>query len=108
MVSYVDRLYLTEKTKKELPDIKMKLFTGAGMAGVYFILLSDNKEDVFDIVHAAMFKEKRFRKRHHTVIGIAESRRAVLKLVKEIVEEHYSVTGSYFELRKDIEERIIG
>ncbi|MCR4656145.1 MAG: hypothetical protein K5770_07960 [Lachnospiraceae bacterium] len=108
MINYVDRLYLTEKTKKELSTIKMKLFTGAGMAGVYFILLSDNKEDVFDIVPAAMFKEKRFRKRPHTVIGIAESRRAVLKLVKEIVEEHYSVTGSYFELRKDIEERIIG
>ena len=108
MVSYVDRLYLTEETKKELSTIKMKLFTGAGMVGVYFILLSANKDEVFDIVPAAMFKQKKFRKMPHTVIGIAESWRAVLKLVKEIVEEHYSVTGSYFDLRKDIEERIVG
>ncbi len=108
MIRYAERLYLTKRTEKELSKIKLKLFTGAGMAGVHLILLSENSEEVFDIVHAAMFKQKRYRKRLHTVIGIAESRRAAFKLIEGIIEDHLSVTGSYLGLRKDIEERVIG
>ena len=108
MIKYSDRLYLTENTRKNLATIKLKLFTGAGMVGIHFILLSANKEEVFDIVPAVMFKQRSFRKLPHIVIGIAESRRAAYKLVQEIIEEHLAATGSYFELRKDMEERIVG
>ncbi len=78
------------------------------MIGICFILLSENGVDVFDIVPAEMFKQRRFRRLDHTIIGIAESRRAAFSLVKDIIMEHFEVTGSYFELRKDIEERILG
>ncbi|MCR5791273.1 MAG: hypothetical protein K6G83_15425 [Lachnospiraceae bacterium] len=108
MVRYCDPLYLTEHTKKNLEKIKRKLFTGAGMTGVYFILLSRNEQDVFDIVPAAMFKQRRFRRLDHIVIGIAESMRASEGLVQEIIEEHVRITGSYLALRRDIEERIVG
>ncbi len=108
MIRYSKKLYLTKKTEKRLGQIKLKLFTGAGMVGVFFILLSKNEEDVFDIVPAGMFKQKSFRKMAHMIIGIGESRRACNELVRKMIAEHYEVTGSYTELRKDIEDRVIG
>ncbi len=108
MIRYSDNLYLTEYTKKKLSEIRIRLFTGAGMAGIWFILLSENGEDVFDIVPAFMFKQKYYRKLDHTIIGIAESSEAAFDLVQDIVEEHFRVTGTYMELRRDIEERVLG
>ena len=108
MIRFSKKLYLTKTTEKKLWSIKLKLYTGAGMAGVCFILLSENNEDVFDIVPAYMFKQRRFRRLDHTVVGIGENMRACRSLISEIVLEHYDVTGSFLELRKDIEERVIG
>ncbi|HAV00078.1 MAG: hypothetical protein IJR19_02445 [Lachnospiraceae bacterium] len=108
MIRYSENLYLTEYTKKKLSEIRIRLFTGAGMAGIWFILLSENGEDVFDIVPAFMFKQKCYRRHDHTVIGIAESIEAAFDLVQDIIEEHFRVTGTYMELRKDIEERVLG
>ncbi|MBQ7562647.1 MAG: hypothetical protein IJT16_01505 [Lachnospiraceae bacterium] len=108
MIHYCKKLYLTNQTKKDIIPIKLKLYTGAGMLGIYVIMLSKNPEDVLDIVPAAMFKQKRFRKERHVVLGIAESWRACGKLVEEMLREHYDVTGSYLDFRRDLEERVVG
>ena len=107
MIRYSKKLYLTNQTKKDIIEIKLKLYTGAGMLGVMVIELAKNPEDVLDIVPAAMFKQKRFRKQKHIIIGIAESPRASQKLVEEILADHVKATGSYLDFRKDIEERVI-
>ena len=78
------------------------------MPGVTVILLAENPEDVLDIVPASMFQQKLFRKQKHIVIGIAENRFACEELVGEMLEEHYAVTGSYLDFRRDLEERVVG
>ena len=108
MIRYCENLYLTDYTRKKLSEIRIRLFTGAGMTGICFILLSENGEDVFDIVPAFMFKQRSYRRLDHIIIGIAESEEAAFDLVKDIIEEHYRVTGTYMGLRRDIEERIVG
>ena len=108
MIRYCENLYLTEYTRKKLSEIRIRLFTGVGMTGICFILLSENGEDVFDIVPAFMFKQKSYRRLDHIIIGIAESEKAAFGLVKDIIEEHYRVTGTYMGLRRDIEQRIVG
>ena len=104
MIRYIDDLYLTPKTKKDLIKIKARLKLGTGMVGLYFILLSGNSQDVFDIVPAPVFKQRRFRHMDHTVIGIAESEPKAYGIVEQIVLEHYQRTGRYTGLKDDFAE----
>jgi hypothetical protein len=101
MITYINDLFLTEKTGKELHSIKRRLRLGTGMTGLYFIMLSDNPNDVFDIVPAPAFKQRSFRHRDHIIIGITESMRKAYSVVETIVLEHYGRTGKYTELKDD-------
>ncbi len=100
MIRYIDDLYLTEKTKRELGRIKRKLFLGTGMIKLYIIMLSDNPSDVFEIVPAAMFKYRKYRHMDHTVIGMAESRRKAYDIIGTLIREHYEETGVYTGLKE--------
>ncbi|MCR5420961.1 MAG: hypothetical protein K6E98_08145 [Lachnospiraceae bacterium] len=104
MIRYINDLFLTENTQKNLEKIKRKLRLGTGMSGLYFILLSSNEKDVFDIVPAPVFKQRRFRHRDHIVVGISESMDEVYNMVGSIVSDHYLRTGSYTGLKKDFME----
>lgn len=106
MIRYAERLFLTEKTKKDIDKIKFKLLTGRGMVGVTFIELSSNEKDVFDLIPAAMFKQKNFRKRKHFIIGVAESPGECYALVRDIVMELYEKNGSVKNLRQEVKMRL--
>ncbi len=101
MIKYAEGLYLTEKTDRDIKKIKRKLRYGVGMAEMYVIMMSESKDDVFDIVHAAMFKSRRYRHLDHNIIGLAESRRKAYKLVERMVTEHYERCGKYEGLKAD-------
>ena len=105
MIRYIDDLYLTEHTKKNLYKIKTKLRLGAGMLSLYVIMLSKNDKDVFDIVPAQMFKIRKYRHMDHTVIGLAENKYQAYSIVGRMVLEHYDRTGKYTDLRSDLIER---
>lgn len=95
MIRYCENLYLTDSTEKNLNKIKRKLRLGAGMAGIFVIELSSNPNDMFEIIHASMFKIRRIRHADHFVIGLAESRRKAYGIVEDIITGHYSKTGGY-------------
>ena len=100
MIRYHKNLYLTDNTEKNLSKIKRKLKFGAGMAGLYVIMLSENPCDMFEIMHASMFKIRRIRHADHLVIGLAESRRKAYGIVEDIVTGHYLKTGGYSGIRE--------
>ena len=105
MIEYAQRLFLTDKTRKNLEKIKENIENGEHMllTGLYVIELAMNRDDVFDLIPVRMFKLKSFRNRDHYIIGFAESRSACYSLVTEIVTEHYDVTKRHDGLRADIE-----
>ena len=99
MIKYYKDLYLTDTTEKNLSKIKRKLKLGAGMAGLFVITLSDTPGDMFNIMHASMFKIRRIRHLDHLVIGLAESRRKAYEIVGRIVMAHHERTGGYEGIR---------
>ena len=99
MIRYVDDLYLTENTKKNLSKIKRKLRLGAGILSLYVIMMSESVEDVFDIVPAQMFKIRKYRHMDHTVIGLAESEREAYGMIEKLIAAHYERTGQYTGLK---------
>ncbi|MBQ7481305.1 MAG: hypothetical protein IJT80_05440 [Lachnospiraceae bacterium] len=101
MIHYIDKLYLTEKTDKDISKIKRKLRLGIGTVSLYVIMLSKNSTDVFEIVPAQMFKLRKYRHMDHTVIGIAESRKKAYEIVTQLINEHFLRTGQYTGLRED-------
>ena len=107
MIRYIDDLFLTEKTGKDLPKIKRKLRLGTGMTGLYFIMLSENPHDVFDIVPAPVFKQRSFRHRDHIIVGITENMKEAYSFVEDILMEHYDRTGKFTELKDGFIERYV-
>lgn len=101
MIRYIDNLYLTEKTDKDILKIKNKLRLGIGTISLYVIMLSKNNTDVFEIVPARMFKFRKYRHMDHTVIGFAESRKKAYEIVTRLINEHFIRTGQYTGLRED-------
>ncbi|HCM91096.1 MAG TPA: hypothetical protein DIS78_00810 [Lachnospiraceae bacterium] len=99
MIRYYENLYLTDSTEKNLTRIKRRLRLGAGMTSLFVITLSDNPGDMFNIIHASMFKIRRIRHADHLVIGLAESRRKAYDIITGIVTGHYARTGGYDGIR---------
>ena len=99
MIRYYKDLYLTDSTEKNLNNIKRKLRLGTGMTGLFVITLSDTPGDMFNIIHASMFKQRRIRHADHLVIGLAESRRKAYDIITRIVTGHYARTGGYDGIR---------
>lgn len=99
MIRYIDDLYLTGSTSKNLTKIKRKLRLGIGTLSLYVIMMSESKEDVFDIVPAQMFKMRKYRHMDHTVIGLAESMKKAYDIIERLVVEHYERTGHYKDLK---------
>jgi len=63
--------FVSDSVKNRLPVIKWKLMCGIGMTRVHFITMSENKNDIFDIYPASVFKQKIFRKRDLLILGVA-------------------------------------
>lgn len=101
MIHYIDELYLTDKTEKNLSKIKRKLRLGAGTLSLYVIMLSKNGSDVFEIVPAQMFKIRKYRHMDHTIVGFAETRRKAYEIIEQLITEHFMRTGQYTGLRED-------
>lgn len=99
MICFNDKVFTTKKTGPQLNRIKFKLISGIGTVGVYVITLSQNGKDVFDIYPAYLLKSRRFRKQSFDIVGVAESHRAAVKLVCEMIDECVKATGSYSDMR---------
>ncbi|MCR5509044.1 MAG: hypothetical protein K6F34_10185 [Lachnospiraceae bacterium] len=95
MIRYAQDLCLTDKTGASLNRIKRRLYLGAGMTGLYVIMIATHPDDIFDIVPAAMFKSRKYRHFEHKVIGLAESRRKAYEMIGRIFIKHYYETGRY-------------
>ncbi len=87
MVRFVDRPYVTKKVEPKISSIKWKLLCGIGMTRIFFITLADNRNDLFDIYPAAVFKQKRIRKSDRIIIGVADSAKGARELIEEMIGE---------------------
>lgn len=87
MIRFSENLFLTENTKGKIDGIKLKAYSGIGMLGFYFITLSSNKNDVFDIYPASFFKQRAVRKRDYAIVGVAESEYRAFELITELIED---------------------
>ena len=87
MVSFVKDPYVTDRIRPKMSSIKWKMACGIGMTNIHFITLADNKNDLFDIYPAAVFKQKSIRKSDRVILGVAHSYNAATSLIETMIQD---------------------
>ncbi len=106
MIRFVDKPYITKAVGPKLSSIKWKMTCGIGMVGTFFITLSDNGNDLFDIYPAKVFKQKSIRRSNKVIIGIAHSRDSAKELVCDMINDCLGDRGDLTDIRGYFEDYI--
>ena len=94
-MQWAENLYLSDKTAKKKDKIIKKANRGVGMVSIYFITLASNRENLFDIFHAAHLKQPAFYKQDLYVVGIASGYEEALELVQRMIDDISRKTGGF-------------
>ena len=100
MVRFCKNPYISDGLEGKMGRIKWKVAAGIGLTGVYFISLSSNSNDVFDIYSGVMLKLRQMRKSDMVIIGIAHNAEDANMLVAKMIEDCVSNTGSIENMRR--------
>lgn len=105
MIEFINELYLTEKTKNKLDKIRDDILNEKWMSLTCIIILSECERDVFDIIPVNTLNiRKRFNERF-VVLGIAENKKAALKLCSKMIEE-YMMNKNYKSMREYFKDKL--
>ena len=76
-------------------ELQAEINSGAFLPGVYLVTLSDNPQNIMEILPAVSLKQKAVVHLCPLVIGVAYGKEEAIELVCGIVEEVYQKTGSF-------------
>lgn len=93
-MTFYSELYCDEITLKNKKKIIRKIRRNAGQLGVYVISLSEGN-DLFDIFHVGMLKQKYFPKQELHIIGLASSYDEAVRLVMDMLHDFFKAYGTY-------------
>ena len=88
MIEYINELYLTDKTKNKIDKIKNDILNEKLISLVCIIILSECESDVFDIIPLNNLKFRKNLNDKLLVLGIAENKKAAIKLCAKMIEEY--------------------
>lgn len=88
MIKYIEKLYLTENTRKKLNKIKRDIRRKKFLSLVYIIILSENEVDAFDIIPIRMMKFRKKSDDEIVILGIAENKKAAIRLCSDMSLEY--------------------
>lgn len=91
-MTYINNLFLTEKTEKKIEKIKENIADGKFISPICLIVISQNDADVFDIIPLINLKNKSYRGLYEDmhVLGIAESKKAAISLCVNMTEQYFN------------------
>lgn len=75
--------------------LKAKINAGAFLPGIYLLTLSDNPDNILEILPVVSLKQKAVYHRCPTIVGMANGKEEAMELVRSIVGEIYQKTGSF-------------
>lgn len=93
---FYKKIYMSPSLAKKRKKVLWKLRTGRPQPTVYIITLASNN-DLFEIYHSGMLKQKYYRKKENApyIIGIAEGYYGAVDLVTDMIQDVFTATGCY-------------
>ena len=96
MISWSDKLFLSEKVnKKDIDKIKNNIDKGKLSTSLYCITFASNPKNLLDIFSSRHFAYPYYKKQKFHILGLAESKEKAYELVIEIIKEVYENTGDF-------------
>ena len=87
--------FLAGESVKDPEKIKKKLDAGKFVYDIYLLTLSDNPDNLMDIIPAAMLLQKSFYGICPKIIGMAKGKEEALEMVRSLIDEMYRETGTF-------------
>lgn len=96
MIHFYKELYISPALEKKRRKVMWKLRTGRPQPLVYIISLAKNN-DLFEIYHSGMLKQKYYKKKENTpyIIGVAGGYGEAIDLVTRMLQDVLDATGGY-------------
>lgn len=88
MIKYINELILTEKTEKKIEKIKKDIEDGKWFSRICLVIMSENENDVFDIIQLYNLRTAASRYKDIVVLGIAENINAAIALSSGLIDEY--------------------
>lgn len=88
MITFIDKPYLTDKISVKLEKVKKDILEEKLLSLACIITFSKNDSDVFDIIPINNLKLSKKYTEDILVIGIAENKKAAIKLCASLAEEY--------------------
>lgn len=93
MLKWLDRYYIGEGIKGNV-QIQSKINAGKPVPGIWLITLSDNPDNLMELIPADMLLLRSVYDTCPMIIGMAKGKEGAIKQVKKIIETMYKKTGS--------------
>lgn len=96
-MKWYKKLYLGENAARSKYKVFGRIRAGKFCFDTYLIVLSTNPDNLLDIIPADMLLQPYFKKNRKDifVVGIADGRDEAFLVVRDIIDDVYSHTGSF-------------
>lgn len=93
MITYIDDLFLTDKTKKNIERIKKSVSKESILSRACLICLSLSPRDVFDIIPVFDLRLSKYKDKDIFVLGVAENKNAAIDLCAVMAASYIQING---------------
>lgn len=93
-MQFMGSLYVGEKLSSTEYKIVEKVHKGKVVPNLYLIVLSNNPDNMLDVIPEKEIMQKYYPKDGMRIVGIAEGKKEAFGLVQVMIEESLSETGS--------------
>lgn len=93
MITYIDDLFLTDKTKKHIERIKKSVNKESLISRACLICLSLSSNDVFDIIPVFDLRLSKYKDKDIYVLGVAENKNAAIDLCAVMAASYIQING---------------
>ena len=93
MLKWLDGYYIGDGIQGNV-RIQSKINAGKAVPGIWLITLSDNPDNLMEIIPADMLLVRSVYDTCPMIIGMAKGKKGAIKQVKKIIETMYKKTGS--------------
>ena len=93
-MKFLQELYLGEKIIPKVDGIVKRIKTEKVVPNLYLITMASHPDNMLDLVPEWEELQKGYPKETLRIVGLAENKKAAIKLMQSIIEESIKVTGS--------------
>ena len=87
--------YYVEEGIKDPDKVRRSIDGHKAVPGIYLLTLSDNPDNLMEIVPAVLLVQKNLYRHCPLIFGMAKSKSSAIDLATSVIEDTFKATGNY-------------